>query len=666
MKKTNKICGVIAAILITTTLWAAETAASAFKKAQNYQAQENWYKAIEMYQQAVKKNKSYGEAYFGMAQCSYALEQYNLVLTYLESAGKYLKNRTDLLNLRGFALIGLGETEQAKTVFETVLASFPNDIDARFGLAELEILEGRISGAEEQYGEALQRQNQNKKALLSLALVSQQLGKPEAAREYISQALKYYSASPEVYYYAACIAVDDDDLQTAEEYIRVAIQLNPSYKEAYQLLTNVLYRLERYEEVIEICTYRTSVDRKDSVAWYVKGMVHVALGDSSEAISAFSSGLVQDPNDEVMRTALEMVILDTTDIEDNLRKNWAKYHQTKAAEYIKKFYSVQAEYEYQRSLRLNPQATDARLAYAELLLADGYAETYLQQLKFVQSLGSISVKTKDTIEAYNSLLYNTLPIKWNVDPFYLDRTRFSIGVYFQKEHTGALHPGSAGVTARLFADLFSVSSKAEVAAGGNAVESFTEAYELAREAEQDYFCILTFDENDRELTVSVDMFNGRTGNQVQSWNVYRTGNDRYSGALRKLKENLLASLPYYAKIIERTGTDILVDAGRIDGVSAGTVWAVVKAGSIRTADDVLEITYSPDSVLGTLTLTDAGEEISEGTLSVLGFYDRVNTDDLIVPLKLEEDPETESPAPAEEPAQTAPENILLTLIRSIK
>ena len=177
--------------------FSAGTALFNFNEGKNLQFQEDWYGAIEYFTEATRLNPAYGEAYFKLAECFYALDEYELALTNLDFASKYIKNRSDVENLKGFCFIGLGDLTKAENIFVTVLKSFPNDVDARFGLAELNILKGRVSGAEKEYKQALSRQNTNKKALLSLALVSDELENNEAANNYINQALKYHSGNPE-------------------------------------------------------------------------------------------------------------------------------------------------------------------------------------------------------------------------------------------------------------------------------------------------------------------------------------------------------------------------------------------------------------------------------------------------------------------------------------
>jgi len=53
---------------------------AANKSAQEYyndgfeaQSSENWYKAVEAYQEALQKNNAYGEAWYNLAFCTYQL-----------------------------------------------------------------------------------------------------------------------------------------------------------------------------------------------------------------------------------------------------------------------------------------------------------------------------------------------------------------------------------------------------------------------------------------------------------------------------------------------------------------------------------------------------------------------------------------------------------------
>ncbi|MCR4938535.1 MAG: tetratricopeptide repeat protein [Treponemataceae bacterium] len=613
------------------------SAQSCYKAGQEQQELKNWYEAVECYLEAVHINPSYGDAYFALSQCSYEMEEYQLALTYLDMAAKYIRNKAELLNLRGFIYISLGMIPEAKEAFEKVLESYPNNVQARFGLAELEILDGRVAGAEKQFLQALQRQPFDYKVLVSLALVSDSLGKTSEARNYVNRALQYYSGNAEVYYLAAYLAKKQGDSDTAEEYVRSAIKLDDSYIDAYKLLTSILYDEKRYEEVLELCSFLISKDRADSDSWYMRGLSLAALDRIPEALTALGTGLEINPDDEIMRAELELLVCENTKVEDSRRFEWAAYHLKRAKEYTDKYFSVQAAYEYQRCLRLNPMDIDSRKAYAELMLSSGYPEAYLSNLEFIQEQGAGNIVIDDIVEGYRSLLYDTISSRWTVDPFYLDKSRWKIGFYYVKPFSESIHSDASRITTLMIGDVFSVSSAVTTKADPVSVANFTEAFQRARKSGYDYFCLVETLETDREITISCNMYSGRTGNAAGKWTVYRTGNSRFSNAVQKIRQSILNSMPYYAKIIARNGADILIDAGRMDGVENDQVWTVFEPEKIRTADFGLGLLYAQKDILGTVLITNAGEDISEGDYSQLGFYDLMNVGDIVLLIPHEEE-----------------------------
>ena len=612
------------------------TAQSCYKAGQEQQQLKNWYEAVEFYLEATRINPSYGDAYFALSQCSCEMGEYQLALTYLDMASKYIRNRPELLNLRGFIYISLGMIQEAKGQFEEVIKTFPNNVEARFGLAELEILDGRVAGAEKQFLQALQRQPADYKVLLSLALVSDSLGKTANARDYVNRALQYYSGNAEVYYLAAYLAKKQGELDTAESYVRTAIKLDDVYDDAYRLLASILYDTGRYNEVLEICTKRIQMNRNSTDAWYLRGLSFAALNRVEEAFTALETGLEINPDDEIMRAELELLVCGNTRVEDPRRVQWASYHLKKAREYTDKYFSVQAAYEYQRCLRLNPVDIDSRRAYADLMLTAGYPEAYISHLEFIQEQGEGDVRTSDIIEGYRSLLYNTLSARWNVDPFYLDKSRWQIGLYYEKPLSEGIHSDANKITTLMLGDVFSVTSAVTVTADAEAVRNFTDAFQRARKKGYEYFCLIDTVETERDITIVCNMYSGRTGNAAGKWTVYRTGNSRFSNAVQKLRQSILDATPYYAKIIARNGADVLIDAGRMDGVANDQVWTVFEPESIRTSDFGHGLSFAQKDVLGTVCITNAGEEMSEGVYTQVGFYDRMNVGDTVLLIAHEE------------------------------
>lgn len=611
------------------------SAVELFEKGVKEQNNENWYMASQYFMETVQANPVYAQAWYELSFCSYQLGEYDLALSYLDTASKFSQNDTKIQNLQGMCYIALGDFTKAKSVFENILKVYPNDINAHFGLAELDLFAGKISGAKSQYNEALKREISNRKALLSLAIISGQLGNFEDAESYIKKALKYYSGEAEVHYFASVLYVMKGDYIAAEKRARIAIEINSNYDKAYELLAKILYVQEKYQEVVDICDYRISRDRNSSLAWYLKGFALLKQNKPEDAIDTWSLGLDISPADEIMRAALELEVNKILSIEDLRRQNWSKYHIETAHEYSRRFDSSSTTYEYQRALKIDPTNTEARLSFANMLKLNELNELYLEQLKFIKDFSVDSkeandIKIVDTIEAYDSLLQNTLSKKWNVQPFYLDKTRWNIGIFYSDTPASAIHVESNKVSAEFASDIFSGVVDTTVSTVVDRVTGFGNAYQKARLNKLDYFVIISVDEGKRDFTLNGVMYSGRTGTKLDEFSFYGTGNNKYSNVFRRFRTKILDYLPIRGKILDRDGKTILVDLGKSEHVVEGAVFDIVRKNSISTASSEFGVVYNNNDVLGTLTITKASEEISEGILTYKGFYDRINTDDEVV------------------------------------
>ncbi|MBP5283457.1 MAG: hypothetical protein J6Y93_02185, partial [Treponema sp.] len=465
----------------------------------------------------------------------------------------------------------------------------------------------------------------------------------DKAGSYINQALRYHSNDAAVHFLAAYLSAKENKIDEAEKRLRSAMQIKGDYIQAYVFLANILFEKQRYPEVIDIADYLIKKDRNLSSAWYFKGLAQYRNSETALAIETWSTGLTIAPQDEIMRAALELAVNQTLPVEDERRSEWAEFHIHKAREYSKMYQGAQARYEYQRALRLDPSNIQARYEFAGILSKLRLNELYLNQLKFIKSqtdtldeknLSADEAARKrsveDTIEAYEALMKYSINEKWNIDPFYLDKNRWNIGIYCKKSSVRLLHADSGEITARMIADIFSGVATTSVSVRNSSVEGYGEAFRLARESKLDYFIIMDFEETEREVSLEAVMYSGRTGTETKRISVFRTGNDRYAGVLRSFRKTVLDVLSVRGKVLKRSGNEVLVDLGKSEGITAGTVLDLVKKGSIRTADKGPGIIFDSKNSLGTIKIEQVGEEISSGRLTQNGFYDRVNIGDEVV------------------------------------
>ncbi|MGI5057877.1 tetratricopeptide repeat protein [Treponema pectinovorum] len=642
----NKIASIIfiLSVFFSSSLFSQskETSLKHFENGVKFQNVEDWFKAREEFLQAVQENPAFGEAWFNLAKVTYETGDFALCFSYIETAEKYAKDRVDILNLKGMCLISLGRLAEARSLFEKVISDYPNNVEARFGLAELELYDGTFDNAEKLYLEALKRQSTNRRALLSLAVLATETGKDEASQNYINQALRYHASQPEVQYLAAYLNAKRGNFKEAERRARASVQLKTDYTDSYLILASILYSQKQYDEVCDICDYLINQNRNNISAWYLKGRAKYKIGKIEDALSIWGEALKIDPNDEILRSALEILVIQNFSLEDENRIQWADYHIKKADEYSKQFKGEQVRYEYQRALKIAPNDFSARIKYANFIGKLGLNELYLNQLNFIKENSKIDrsklsseelsqyVSMDDTIEAYSSLMKNSLNSRWDVDSFYLDKTRWNIGLYYTKSPFELIHCDSEEIAARMLCESFTGESKAYVSVREEPVLNYAQAFSLARQNRQDYFIILKFEETQREVTFEATVYNGRNGTQITKFSLFRTGNGKFSSSVRSLRSDILNMLPIRGKILKQSGNNVLLDLGKSDGMVKGTVLDVVKAGGIRTSDTGLGVVVSENDYLAQITIDEVAEEISQGTLQQKSFYDRVNLGDEVL------------------------------------
>lgn len=609
-----------------------QSALSIYEKALVFEQDEQWYEASQYYMEVVSINPAFSDAWFHLADCSYKLGEFDLAFSYLENAEKYEKNNSNIQNLKGMICISLGRFDEAKEIFNEVLKKYPNDIDSHFGLAELELFEGKYSGAEKQYEMALKRQGSNRKALLSLALICAQTERYSLAENYLKRAMSYYSGESEVHYLASIIYMMKGDYTTAEKHARIAVEIKTDYQKAYEQLATILYLQNRNEDVIDMCDFLIFQDRTNSLAWYLKGIAQDKLSQHEEAIATWNAGLNIKPQDEFMRMMLELSAKENVSLDDSRRIAWANYHMENAKQYDSRFDKTGSLYEYQKALILNPSNSAARLAYANILELNGMHEHYLSQLQFIKETDeeSLSTSIKDRIEAYESLLSDTLAKKWNIEPFYLDKTRWNIAVFYMTNDASFRHADLQRLVALACSDIFTGVAITSVKTQVTPVKSFSEAFQNARKNSFDYFIIVSANEGDDDISLTSVMYNGRSGVEADSAKFYATGNNRLATVLRRFRNSVLENLTVRGKILARNGKTVLVDLGRSENIAEDFEFKIIRKGKLTTADSGTGLFYKDDDVVGTIKITKSGEEVSEALITQSGFYDRINIDDEVV------------------------------------
>jgi tetratricopeptide (TPR) repeat protein len=617
---------------------------------------DRFYEAVESFKSALEQNPRYLEPLTGLAESYFALSEYDEALVYVLQARGLDRTNTRLIGLEGRIRIGLAQFAEARSLFELILLSEPNSIDAKFGLAELEIAFGQSANAANLYEEALAISPYNRRALLSLVLIFDEAGNTEVADRYLSQVLDFHPEHAQVQYIAAKHRLKHSDYHTAEYHALVSLDLNPEYLDATLLLSQIYLAQGEHEKAVEMLQNVLSEHRDEAMIWYNLGAAFSLLGRVDEAIQAFARAFKLQPDDEISRIALENLVIETTEIGAPLRERFAQYHFQRGQDLMDRDYLDRALQEFRRGLVLTPRARDGRLQYASVNRMLDFEAKYLSELKVIRDLGSDDREIADRIEIAESLQRDGLAVRWRTSQYDLERYRHSLMVFYPEGDM--LHFLAERDIAEYYVHLLLRYDTIDVIGSSSGIDGFGDAYREARTENADYFLVLDVEEGLRHFAFGWRLYSGSTGTKLADSVVLRTGNERVVDALRKAAADAVDRLPFYGDIVDREFDTMLIDAGWRDGVAVDDELLIIRREVLDASRASLDIGYGEDDVLGTIEITEVDELVSEGHAVKDPFFDLINLGDRVISKPSDPDDEDGSVA-----APAIPNDLYRSILR---
>jgi tetratricopeptide (TPR) repeat protein len=622
---------------------AAADARSAYQVGRKAQDSQDWPVAVEQYRAALAANPAYLEAAVGLAETLLALEEYEEALRWVVRARALDAADPDLAVLEGRIRLGAGEVAAARALFAGVLKSWPNNLEARFGMAEADVAEGRTRSALEKVNAVLALDPMSRRGLLQLAALSESEGDRSTADRAIEHALRAYAGDTAVQLAASDLYRGRGRWDLAERYARAALAIAPESASARISLATALIGLTRYTEAAGTLREIVAADRTDAAAWYTLALAYARSGDTANALTSFANALAAAPEDEIARIVQEYTAIDALKAEDPQRAKLAAFHRDAGRELASRSQLEPALAEYRRSLLLEPASRDGRLGYAQVNRAMGFPDKQLSELKVLAGLGVKDTTVHDEIEGLTAELDGTVSRRWGVDQYAIERARHLVAVSTVGGASHLLHPLAAGDLARAFRDVLTRWDSLAVTDGSTMVTGLDDALRSAAASRADYVLLLAVEESERAFSASATLYLARTGASVASFSAYRTGNDRVRDASLRIASLVAGALPARGTLITRRFDRGLVDLGSRHGMQVGTRLAIVRKGRVHLAVDAPGIAWDDADVIGDFTVTDVDEAVSEGTIARRGTFDFVNAGDEVVV------PRAASAAPAEPP-----------------
>ena len=637
---------VVLTLFIAVAAYAQPSATALYEEGSREQLRENYYRAIELYKESLSQNTSYAKPMVGLAESFFAMGQNDEALIYVLRAQKFDRSNLSLVNLEGNIRTELGELQRARELFEGVLKIEPHNLEAKFGLARLDLADGRKRQAVARFQEALKTSPENVRVLLTLAMLYEELGDNQSSATYLEQALRFHSNNPLVYMTAGRYYYNRGDYESAIGYLQTALSLKSGYNEAKLLLGMIYLTQDRPNESISLLREVLTSQRSDQrhLARYSLGIAYGRTGMIAEALQAFEQALNEKPEDEISRIAAENLALRYGNETQKERTKFAQYHLKEGRKLEQTNRLEKALVEYRRSVRLDQSLAEARWAFASIYRMLGYPIKYLMELLLLRDYyQSRETKVLDDIEVYTSRVEESVSNRWAdrlkphrdpdkiFDQFAIAKSTHSIYLAVLKGNQRVIHPDAARELGLRVKDLLEWFDSLTIRANGLEFESFDMVFKNAREAEADFFLILRFFESERSFQLDGDLYLARTGSQLKGYSVFRTGNDRIREALTRFSTQIQESFPLRGALLAREFDRGIVNLGTMQQIKVGDTFDIIKKGKLNYKPDTIGFSFEQGDVLGSFTVGQTDENLSEGTITPSSFFDRINPGDEVVP-----------------------------------
>ena len=586
----------------------------------------DFFKAVEMYKSALVLNGNYFDAVYGLSHAYYNLDEFSESLKYVFQAEELDSGNTGLMNLKGKIYLNTGELTLAKDVFTHVLDIEENNIEAEFGLAELDIATGQLVTAENRYENVLLVSPESRKALLALVLLNDDYGNYKNAELYLQKALQFYADNSFVRYIAARHYHETGNYEEALFQLQTALFLQPDFIDASILLCEIYMEEQRYDEIITEIEKIIPVNDNEPILWYMLGRAYDNTKDSEKAIYSYARAIAIRPDEDLSRIALENEIISSMPMDSDLRERYSRYHMDLGQKNDARNMLEKARQEYRRALVIDPHSVEARLLFADIYKRRGYIERYLLILSTLVEEGYGNTDILDEIEIRKSMLDQTVSEKWNIDQFTVGKEQNKLSIFFSKD--GMLHSEGSSILSE-YLEYMMMGYENITVNSNNISDDFAFCFRTARNNNSDYFIIFKCMESERAVSLTADIYLSSTGNKLKTIKLMRTGNQMLPEAGKAVSEAIHNQLPVYGRIINRKFDEVVVNLGAKDGLSTGDELLILKKGSVTRAKDSFSLEYEPEAVIGFFRIEKCDELISDGGIRVEQFFDMINPGDLI-------------------------------------
>jgi tetratricopeptide (TPR) repeat protein len=272
----------------------------------------DYHDAIALFQQAIEKNPTLKEAHYNLWLSYYALQQYWESLASYEQAlaldPRYYLAMAD----KWLTLTQLSRFTDALNTFDEVLAADPANIYALNNKWYTLYIMGKFDEALALYDQVLAVEPTFVKALANKWVATADSGNLSWSVVFFEEALrldpKDYLTHYNLWTVLSDLWYDQKDIAISQQAIAslaTAIELNPTFVDAYVYLAITYYDLEEYTNALDWGAKAIALDNKHENARFYQAQTLQKLNKIQESIDAFKKVMDINPSNVYAWQALD-------------------------------------------------------------------------------------------------------------------------------------------------------------------------------------------------------------------------------------------------------------------------------------------------------------------------------------------------------------------------
>ncbi|MFB0565289.1 MAG: tetratricopeptide repeat protein [Candidatus Aminicenantaceae bacterium] len=248
----------------------------------------NWKDALKKTQEALRIKGPQAEFYFMMGYIYQQLKEIENAISCFEKALEIKPFLVEAMRNLSILYYNQQEFKKASDLFERFLRINLHDVydkyDFKYSLAKLELTKNLVDKMELEYIYPLESEvHFSSKAINEAALALVRNGRLKEAIGLMKNFLKIDDTSPEINYNLGQLYNIYNKIDKALEYAYRAVELDRDFKDAYDLIGNIYFKIHDYERSIQAYREVLLINSRDAMGYYNLGCVFYAAKSFDEA-----------------------------------------------------------------------------------------------------------------------------------------------------------------------------------------------------------------------------------------------------------------------------------------------------------------------------------------------------------------------------------------------